>query len=71
MQVAVAHTAGDGADSHFALERMIYLDVFDGQRLLGAMKHGSFHATILLVRKFGPDGRGAAIVRALPSALLY
>jgi len=43
MQIAMAYAAGRGAHEHLAVLRIINVDLLDRQRLMGAMKHSSFH----------------------------
>ena len=43
VQVAMANAARDGAHQDFAIQRLVDLDVFDNQRLLGTIEYGGLH----------------------------
>src|SRR2546425_6235465 len=49
MQVAVANTTGDDSHEHLVANGLVNLDVFYGQRLMGAVEDGGFHAAVLRV----------------------
>jgi hypothetical protein len=46
MQIAMAHSARDGADQDFARTGLIDLHLFDGKRLFECTKNRSFHPSI-------------------------
>ena len=43
VEVAMANTACDCAHQDFAIPRLVDLDIFDHQRLLGSIEHGGLH----------------------------
>jgi hypothetical protein len=43
VQVTVADTAGHDSDEHLVLGRLINVDVFNGQRLMGSVEDGGLH----------------------------
>jgi hypothetical protein len=43
MQIAVADAAGSGPHQHFVFQRLVDLDLFDRQRLMGSVKDSGFH----------------------------
>src|SRR5262249_20309411 len=64
----VANAAGYGANSHFALLRLVDFYILDAEGLLGPMKHGGFHSKMLLVRRdlAGAFRAEARLAHALP-----
>ena len=47
VQIAVAHTARDGAHEHLASDGLRDLDVLDGEGFIGTMEYGGFHGQLL------------------------
>jgi hypothetical protein len=43
VQIAMANAARDGAYENFAIQRLVDLDIFDNQGLLGTIENGGFH----------------------------
>ena len=72
VQVAVANTARDGAHQDFAIQRLVDLDVFDNQRLLGTIEYGGLHRRSPPQKFCGeplPRGTAAALAVLLDAAL--
>ena len=42
----MTHAGGGGAHEDFVILRIIYIDLFDGQRLIGTMKYGGLHRDV-------------------------